>query len=149
MWALQPERKYLTEERVQEWKGLNGGFKLPEPAQTLRFLYELCWSMVLLPRSCSSCSGLVLGFRELVLDCGGLGVGSDGWLVVVVGQVHGGLAIPKFRAILDSIEFSDRRSAQDVASLLADVVAQMGQDVRDLALFLWLNFIVLALFTII
>lgn len=58
-----------------------------------------------------------------------------------VGQVHGDLPITKFRAILDSIEFSDRRSAQDVASFLADIVAQMGQDVWKLVF----DFIVLAL----
>ena len=41
-----PEFKYITGECLQEWKGSNAGFKLPDPVPMNRFLYELCWSMV-------------------------------------------------------------------------------------------------------
>ncbi|CAM8983263.1 unnamed protein product [Rhodiola kirilowii] len=40
------ERVYVTEEFVRELKNGNPNFKLPEPVPMLRFLYELCSSVV-------------------------------------------------------------------------------------------------------
>ncbi|GFZ15645.1 similar to THO2 [Actinidia rufa] len=37
---------YVTEECVREWKNGNSIFKAPIPVPVLRFLYELCWTMV-------------------------------------------------------------------------------------------------------
>ncbi|KAL6543872.1 hypothetical protein OROGR_010369 [Orobanche gracilis] len=37
---------YLTEDSVNELKSLNSNFKFPTPAPVLRFLYELCFTMV-------------------------------------------------------------------------------------------------------
>ncbi|KAJ6816641.1 THO complex subunit 2 [Iris pallida] len=41
-----PEFKYVTEERLQEWKSSGSGSKLSDPVPMDRYLYELCWSMV-------------------------------------------------------------------------------------------------------
>lgn len=40
------ECKYVTEECLREWKNGNSEFRVSNPVPILRFLYELCWSMV-------------------------------------------------------------------------------------------------------
>ncbi|KAJ7980585.1 THO complex subunit 2 [Quillaja saponaria] len=40
------ERVYVTQDCVREWKSGNPSFKVSEPVSLLRFLYELCWTMV-------------------------------------------------------------------------------------------------------
>ncbi|OVA14452.1 THO complex [Macleaya cordata] len=40
------ECKYITEEYLREWKNGNSNFKVPNSVPMLRFLYELCWTMV-------------------------------------------------------------------------------------------------------
>lgn len=40
------ECKYVTEECLREWKNGNTEFRVSNPVPMLRFLYELCWSMV-------------------------------------------------------------------------------------------------------
>ncbi|XP_057417817.1 THO complex subunit 2 isoform X2 [Lotus japonicus] len=40
------ERVYVTEDCVREWKTGNAALKVSEPVPMLRFLYELCWTMV-------------------------------------------------------------------------------------------------------
>lgn len=37
---------YIREELIREWKGGNPKFKASDPVPVLRFLYELCWTMV-------------------------------------------------------------------------------------------------------
>ncbi|WCJ33658.1 THO complex subunit 2 [Euphorbia peplus] len=37
---------YVTEEHLREWKTGNSSFRVPAPVPVLRFLYELCWTMV-------------------------------------------------------------------------------------------------------
>ncbi|KAJ4810092.1 THO complex subunit 2 [Rhynchospora pubera] len=48
--VLSPEFKYVTEERLQEWKNPNpnpsGSSRVADPVPMTRFLYELCWAMV-------------------------------------------------------------------------------------------------------
>jgi THO complex subunit 2 len=46
--VLSPELKYVTEERLLEWKNPNpsGSSRDPDPVPMIRFLYELCWAMV-------------------------------------------------------------------------------------------------------
>lgn len=39
---------YLTEDSIKELKNANSNFKFPSPAPVLRFLYELCWTVVLI-----------------------------------------------------------------------------------------------------
>ena len=38
---------YITEESVKELKNGNSSFKFPNSVPVLRFLYELCWTLVL------------------------------------------------------------------------------------------------------
>lgn len=40
------ECKYVTEESLREWKNGNINFKVQNPVPVLRFLYELCWTVV-------------------------------------------------------------------------------------------------------
>lgn len=47
----------------------------------------------------------------------------------------------KSKPILESIEFSDKQSKEEMASTLADIVAQMGQDVSDHSLSLSVKFV--------
>ncbi|KAM5566947.1 THO complex subunit 2 [Rosa sericea] len=81
------ERSLIKEDHLREWKNGNPSFKLPEPVPMLRFLYELCSTMV-----------------------------------------RGELPFQKCRAALDSVEFSEKVSEQELASSLADIVTQMSQD---------------------
>lgn len=37
---------YITEDCIREWKNGSPSFKGPESVPMLRFLYELCWTMV-------------------------------------------------------------------------------------------------------
>lgn len=37
---------HVTEDLLREWKNGNPTFKVPDPLPMLRFLYELCWTMV-------------------------------------------------------------------------------------------------------
>ncbi|KAE9597521.1 putative THO complex, subunitTHOC2, THO complex subunit 2 domain-containing protein [Lupinus albus] len=37
---------YVTEDSLREWKNVNPNLKLSDPVPLLRFLYELCWTMV-------------------------------------------------------------------------------------------------------
>ncbi|KAE9613874.1 putative THO complex, subunitTHOC2, THO complex subunit 2 domain-containing protein [Lupinus albus] len=37
---------YITEDSLREWKSGNPNLKISEPVLLLRFLYELCWTMV-------------------------------------------------------------------------------------------------------
>ncbi|XP_058108394.1 THO complex subunit 2 isoform X2 [Magnolia sinica] len=87
MSVLSTEYKYLTEDCVREWKNSSSNFKLPNPVPTLRFLYELCSTIV-----------------------------------------RGELPLQKCKAIVESVEFSDKQSKEEMASIFADIVAQMGQD---------------------
>ncbi|KAG0540719.1 hypothetical protein BDA96_03G433200 [Sorghum bicolor] len=43
-----PNYKHITEECLREWKGQSAGAsRLPDPVPMARFLYELCWAIVL------------------------------------------------------------------------------------------------------
>ncbi|KAL5722007.1 THO complex subunit 2 [Ranunculus cassubicifolius] len=42
----QIEYKFITEESLREWKNGNNEFRVSNSVPMLRFLYELCWSMV-------------------------------------------------------------------------------------------------------
>ena len=45
--ALPPlECMYVVESNLREWKSGNSSFRVPNPVPVLRFLYELCWTMV-------------------------------------------------------------------------------------------------------
>jgi THO complex subunit 2 len=44
-------------------------------------------------------------------------------------QVRGELPFTKCRIALDSVEFSEKQVKEDAASILADTVAHMGQEV--------------------
>lgn len=44
-------------------------------------------------------------------------------------QVRGELPFQKCKAALDSVEFSDNVSDQELASSFADIITQMSQDV--------------------
>ncbi|CAN1296054.1 THO complex subunit 2 [Linum perenne] len=37
---------HITEDHLREWKNGNSNYKVAEPVPILRFLYELCWTMV-------------------------------------------------------------------------------------------------------
>ncbi|KAF7808544.1 THO complex subunit 2 [Senna tora] len=78
---------YVTDDCVREWKSGNPALKVSEPVPLLRFLYELCWTMV-----------------------------------------RGELPFQKCKVALDSVIFSDKSSAEKVASNFADIVTQMAQD---------------------
>ncbi|XP_065616402.1 THO complex subunit 2 isoform X3 [Quercus suber] len=79
---------YVTEELVRELKNGNPSFKLSEPVPMLRFLYELCWTLV-----------------------------------------RGELPFQKCKAALESVEFVDGLSREELGSCLADIVTQMAQDI--------------------
>ncbi|KAM3705521.1 hypothetical protein ACB094_03G087500 [Castanea mollissima] len=79
---------YVTEELVRELKNGNPSFKLSEPVPMLRFLYELCWTLV-----------------------------------------RGELPFQKCKAALESVEFVDGLSGEELGSCLADIVTQMAQDI--------------------
>ncbi|XP_072998778.1 THO complex subunit 2 [Typha latifolia] len=81
------EFKFVTEERLQEWKNSSPNIKLPDPVPMTRFLYELCWA-----------------------------------------TIRGELPFQKFRAALDSVEFAEEHQRGDMSSVLADIVAHLGQD---------------------
>ncbi|XP_028767157.1 THO complex subunit 2 isoform X1 [Neltuma alba] len=86
--ALAPiECIYVTDDCVREWKSGNPSLRASEPVPLLRFLYELCWTMV-----------------------------------------RGELPFQKCKVALDSVIFSDKSSAEKVASNFADIVTQMAQD---------------------
>ncbi|KAK2995185.1 hypothetical protein RJ640_005775 [Escallonia rubra] len=78
---------HVTEDCIREWKSGNPSFKPPNPVPSLRFLYELCWTMV-----------------------------------------RGEFPIQRCKTALESVEFSDRVSYEDIGSNFADIVAQMAQD---------------------
>nr|CAB3479237.1 unnamed protein product [Digitaria exilis] len=43
-----PDYKHITEDCLREWKGQSAGaFRLPDPVPMARFLFELCWAIVL------------------------------------------------------------------------------------------------------
>lgn len=44
-------------------------------------------------------------------------------------QVRGELPFQKCKAALDSVEFSDKMSAEELGSTFADVITQLAQDV--------------------
>ncbi|KAI7993665.1 THO complex subunit 2 [Camellia lanceoleosa] len=77
----------VTEECIREWKNGNPSFKAPNPVPVLRFLYELCWTVV-----------------------------------------RGELPFQKCKAALDSVDFLDKVSDEEMSSNFADVVTQMAQD---------------------
>ncbi|KAL7181123.1 hypothetical protein ACSBR1_040061 [Camellia fascicularis] len=77
----------VTEESIREWKNGNPSFKAPNPVPVLRFLYELCWTVV-----------------------------------------RGELPFQKCKAALDSVDFLDKVSDEEMSSNFADVVTQMAQD---------------------
>ncbi|KAI3847949.1 hypothetical protein MKX03_017474 [Papaver bracteatum] len=81
------ECKFITEECLREWKNGNTNFKLPNSVLMLRFLYELCWTMV----------------------CGDL-------------------PFQKCKVALDSVEFSDKTTNEEISSVFADIVTHMSQD---------------------
>ncbi|KAJ8760884.1 hypothetical protein K2173_021922 [Erythroxylum novogranatense] len=77
----------INDDYLREWKSGNPSFRVPVSVPMLRFLYELCWTMV-----------------------------------------RGELPFQKCKAALDSVEFLDRVSGQEMGSIFADIVAQMAQD---------------------
>ncbi|XP_057960883.1 THO complex subunit 2 [Malania oleifera] len=79
---------YITEDCLQEWKSGNPSFRVPKPVPMLRFLYELCWSLV-----------------------------------------RGELPFQKCKLALESVEFLDKVSNEEMASNFADIVTQMAQDI--------------------
>ncbi|XP_044359663.1 THO complex subunit 2 isoform X2 [Triticum aestivum] len=84
-----PDYRYVTEECLREWKGQSAAaFRLPDPVPMARFLYELCWAMVL-----------------------------------------GDLPPQKCRAALDSVVFVEEARQEESASVLADIIAHLGQDI--------------------
>lgn len=70
----------MTEDAVKELKNPNSNFKFDSPAHILRFLYELCYTMVtLVVSSMSFCTRVVYPGSSLgrsVLARGRLGVGG-------------------------------------------------------------------------
>lgn len=87
--ALPPvECMYVVESNIREWKSGNSSFRVPQPVPVVRFLYELCWTMV-----------------------------------------RGELPFQKCKAALDSVEFSDKMSAEELGSTFADVITQLAQDI--------------------
>ncbi|XP_022991162.1 THO complex subunit 2-like isoform X1 [Cucurbita maxima] len=87
--ALPPlECMYVVESNLREWKSGNSSFRVPNPVPVLRFLYELCWTMV-----------------------------------------RGELPFQKCKAALDSVEFTDKMSAEELGSSFADVITQLAQDI--------------------
>jgi THO complex subunit 2 len=121
------ERAYVKDEYAREWKNGNASFKLPEPVPMLRFLYELCSTMV---SSKSLCSFFFLSFSLrlcIVNTCYGRVFGLN--CVCGCFQVRGELPFQKCKAALDSVEFSDNVSDQELASSFADIITQMSQDV--------------------
>ncbi|KAA8529838.1 hypothetical protein F0562_034393 [Nyssa sinensis] len=81
------ECTYVTEDCIREWKSGNPGFKVPNQVPMLRFVYELCWTMV-----------------------------------------RGELPFQKCKTALDSVEFLDKVSDEEMGSKFADIVTQMAQD---------------------
>lgn len=81
---------YVTEDLVREWKSAAGG-SVPKPrnhpAHALRFLYELCWTLV-----------------------------------------RGELPFQKCKPVLDSVEFLDRPTKEELGSSFADIISQMALD---------------------
>ncbi|TYK14667.1 THO complex subunit 2 [Cucumis melo var. makuwa] len=87
--ALPPvECMYVVESNIREWKSGNSSFRVPQPVPVVRFLYELCWTMV-----------------------------------------RGELPFQKCKAALDSVEFSEKVSAEELGSAFADVITQLAQDI--------------------
>ncbi|XP_052205277.1 THO complex subunit 2 isoform X2 [Diospyros lotus] len=78
---------YVTEDCIREWKSGDPCFKVPKPVPGLRFLYELCWTIV-----------------------------------------RGELPFQKCKAALESVEFSDKVSDEEVGSNFADIVTQLALD---------------------
>uniref|UniRef100_A0A2P2MC31 THO complex subunit 2 N-terminal domain-containing protein n=1 Tax=Rhizophora mucronata TaxID=61149 RepID=A0A2P2MC31_RHIMU len=78
---------YVTEDPLREWKAGNPSFRVAEPVPPLRFVFELCWTMV-----------------------------------------RGELPFQKCKGTLDSVEFTERVSDEELGSTFADIVAQMAQD---------------------
>ncbi|XP_047330287.1 THO complex subunit 2 isoform X2 [Impatiens glandulifera] len=86
--ALPPvECLYVTTDCIRQWKEGNTSFKVPKQVPVLRFLYELCWTVV-----------------------------------------RGELPFQKCKLALDSAEFLDKSSDEAISSNLADIIAQMCQD---------------------
>jgi THO complex subunit 2 len=43
-----PDYKHITEVCLHKWKAQHdGAFRLPDPVPMARFLYELCWAIVI------------------------------------------------------------------------------------------------------
>ncbi|KAF3793768.1 THO complex subunit 2 [Nymphaea thermarum] len=54
-------------------------------------------------------------------------------------MVRGDLPMQRCKPVLDSVEFLEKASKEEVGSIFADIVAHMGQDVRS-GLFAWALF---------
>ncbi|KAL0409046.1 UNVERIFIED_CONTAM: THO complex subunit [Sesamum radiatum] len=66
---------YLTEDSIKELRNSNSNFRFPSPAPVLRFLYELCFTMVRGDLPYQKCKGALEAVE--FLDCGPEGdVGS-------------------------------------------------------------------------
>lgn len=125
---------YVTAEFVRECKNGNPTFRLPSPVPMLRFLCELCSSMVL-----SLNHFFVLHFpfyfcvnMFICADLFGLKCGVEFFECVFCLQVRGELPFQKCKAALELVEFSDKSSEEELVSCFADIVTQMAQDVRYL-----------------
>ncbi|KAK4484106.1 hypothetical protein RD792_011326 [Penstemon davidsonii] len=105
---------YLREDFVKELKNANSNYKFPSPVPVLRFLYELCFTMVLLSS--------VYYILQVVYP----GLDFFGHSCVFV---RGDLPFQKCKAALEAVEFLDCGPEGDVGSYFADVVTQMAQDV--------------------
>lgn len=129
MSLLQVECLYVTEEAIKELKNGNLNFKFPNSAPVLRFLYELCWTMVIYSYNLFFSSGNV----NIYL------LASFGAFMKPFGdQVRGDLPFQKCKAALEAVEFSDCGSEEEIGSNFADIVAQIAQDVSLKIYFLFL-----------
>ncbi|KAK4423361.1 THO complex subunit [Sesamum alatum] len=82
---------YLTEDSIKELKNSNSNFRFPSPAPVLRFLYELCFTMVRGDLPYQKCKVAVEAVE--FLDCGPDGdVGS--YFADIVSQMAQDLTMP-------------------------------------------------------
>ncbi|CAK9182664.1 unnamed protein product [Ilex paraguariensis] len=84
---MSQQPSYITDDCIKEWKNGNYSFKLPNQVPMLRFLYELCWTMV-----------------------------------------RGELPFQKCKTVLESVEFLDGGSEEEMGSTFADIITQMALD---------------------
>nr|GMD23387.1 THO complex subunit 2 [Ipomoea batatas] len=89
---------YITEDSIKEFKNGNSSFKFPNPVPTLRFLYELCWTMVRGELPFQKCKA-ALESAEFMDDVCQDEIGSN--LADIVTQIAQDLTLPgEYRARL-------------------------------------------------